>query len=271
LVGIAGEDDVDAPDLLTPDQNTSVPSAAKGNGDAPKGPLHSPQTSPEVPSQTAPLPQAARRERSRSAATAAATLSTEHSAKLTASLLLELAGLTDGDDAALWAQRRLPEKNKLITAHEIRIEEAFQSKLASFVASPARDPSVSDPLTTRPSRTRRRAIARQKQRPAKTVNKAALTIPKPHRVRDREHVRFVARQPCLVCGRMPCDAHHLRFVQPRALGRKVSDEFTVPLCRGHHREAHRCGDEAAWWQRTSIDPTAAARRLWLEAHPRSRS
>jgi hypothetical protein len=29
--------------------------------------------------------------------------------------------------------------------------------------------------------------------------------------------------------------HHLGFTQPRALGREVSDEFAVPLCRGHHR------------------------------------
>jgi hypothetical protein len=59
----------------------------------------------------------------------------------------------------------------------------------------------------------------------------------------------------------------LRFAQAPALGRKVSDEFTVPLCRGHHREVHRCGDEAAWWGKTGIDPTAAARRLWLKSHP----
>jgi hypothetical protein len=59
----------------------------------------------------------------------------------------------------------------------------------------------------------------------------------------------------------------LRFAQVPALGRKVSDEFTVPLCRGHHREVHRCGDEAAWWEKTGIDPTAAARVLWLKTHP----
>jgi hypothetical protein len=77
----------------------------------------------------------------------------------------------------------------------------------------------------------------------------------------------VANQPCLVCGRRPSDAHHLRFAQHRALGRKVSDEFTVPLCRGHHREVHRCGDEAGWWRKTGIDPTIPARALWLESHP----
>jgi hypothetical protein len=59
----------------------------------------------------------------------------------------------------------------------------------------------------------------------------------------------------------------LRFAQAPALGRKVSDEFTVPLCRGHHREVHRCGDEAAWWKKAGIDPTISARALWLKTHP----
>jgi len=92
-------------------------------------------------------------------------------------------------------------------------------------------------------------------------------LPEPRRVRDRDHVRFVAKQPCLVCGRLPADSHHLRFAQSRALGRKVSDEFTVPLCRGHHREVHRCGNEAAWWQKAGLDPADFARALWLETHP----
>ena len=76
-----------------------------------------------------------------------------------------------------------------------------------------------------------------------------------------------ATHPCLICGRRPSDAHHLRFSQPRALGRKVSDEFTVPPCRTHHREVHRRGDEAAWWENTRIEPNAAARALWLQTHP----
>jgi hypothetical protein len=84
-------------------------------------------------------------------------------------------------------------------------------------------------------------------------------------LRDKDHRKFVASQPCLVCGRSPADAHHLRFAQPRALGRKVSDEFTVPVCRVHHRELHRHGDEAAWWQKIKIDPLPIARRLWQRA------
>jgi hypothetical protein len=92
---------------------------------------------------------------------------------------------------------------------------------------------------------------------------AANTI----RLRDKDHRKFVSSQPCLVCGRSPADAHHLRFAQPRALGRKVSEEFTVSVCRVHHRELHRHGDEAAWWQKTMIDPLPIARRLWQHARP----
>ena len=105
--------------------------------------------------------------------------------------------------------------------------------------------------------------------PARTgaIDKSILALPEPRRVRDRNHVKFVASRPCLICGRQPSDAHHLRFAQSRALGKKVSDEFTVPMCRGHHREVHRCGDEAAWWKRAGISPTVAARALWLHTHP----
>ena len=74
----------------------------------------------------------------------------------------------------------------------------------------------------------------------------------------------MAKLPCLICGRKPSDPHHLRFTQRRALGRKVSDEFTVPLCRVHHRAVHRVGDERAWWQAAGIEPVKVARRLWKQ-------
>jgi hypothetical protein len=93
---------------------------------------------------------------------------------------------------------------------------------------------------------------------------ARLAIAEPRRYRNREHLRFVATKPCLVCGRKPSDPHHLRFTQPRALGRKVSDEFVVPLCRGHHREAHRSGNERAWWKAAGVEPLKAARKLWRQ-------
>ena len=124
----------------------------------------------------------------------------------------------------------------------------------------------------------RRRITRRK-----LVNQIASLLPRPPaaepvpaearvaaktiRLRDKEHRTFVSRQPCLVCGRAPSDPHHLRFAQPRALGRKVSDEFTVPVCRLHHREIHRQGDEAAWWKKAGIEPLSAALTLWRQTHP----
>jgi hypothetical protein len=94
------------------------------------------------------------------------------------------------------------------------------------------------------------------------VDKGTLSLSEPRRYRDRAHLTFVASQPCLLCGRQPCDAHHLRFMQPQALGRRVSDEFAVPLCRTHHRALHRHGDEAAWWTSAGIDAATIAHRLW---------
>ncbi len=69
------------------------------------------------------------------------------------------------------------------------------------------------------------------------VAATAIGIPKEKRRRSKEHLRYVARQPCVICGRAPSHAHHLRFAQPRAMGLKVSDEYTVPLCSGHHDSA----------------------------------
>jgi hypothetical protein len=102
--------------------------------------------------------------------------------------------------------------------------------------------------------------------PAK-IDKSQLAIAEPKRLRDKAHLKFVASQPCLVCGRQPSDPHHLRFAQPRAIGLKVSDEFTVPLCRGHHRQVHQSGDEKAWWESFRIDALEAARSLWEQIHP----
>ena len=101
------------------------------------------------------------------------------------------------------------------------------------------------------------------------IDKSVLAIAEPKRLRDKAHLKFVASQPCLVCGRQPCDPHHLRFAQPRAIGLKVSDEFTVPLCRGHHRQLHQAGNEVVWWENLKIKPLEIAKGLWEESHARS--
>src|SRR5262249_41117884 len=94
------------------------------------------------------------------------------------------------------------------------------------------------------------------------VDKSVLPIGAPRRFRDKAHLALVALQPCLVCARRPVEPHHIRFAQKQSLGRKVSDEFTVPLCRSHHRALHRSGSEYLWWENVGIDPLKAARKLW---------
>ena len=103
------------------------------------------------------------------------------------------------------------------------------------------------------------------QNPSK-IDKSQLTLPEPKRLRNKAHLKFVASQPCLVCGRQPSDPHHLRFAQLRAIGLKVSDEFTVPLCRGHHRQLHQAGNEIAWWESQRLNALEIARGLWEKTH-----
>jgi hypothetical protein len=245
LVGIAGEDDLDAPDLVSP--TAAEPSATNGKGGFNGAQSHS-----------------TRRFSERGAAKAALRpsrqiLDTEGSGALRDQLTDELKDLRSADEAAHWAHRVLGQKNTLTAADAECVEAAFQARLANFVID-AVDGSSIQSAPARPVQTKRR-------RASTVIDKSVLSFAVPRRIRDREHVKIVAKQPCLVCGRRPVDAHHLRSAQSPALGRKVSDEFTVPLCRGHHREVHHCGDEPAWWERVGINPTVTARALWLQTHP----
>ena len=260
LVGIAGEDDLDAPDLVTPAAPSSGQDKLKTTTNARLNGAAQPHSA-----QSAPL----RRDGKDISSLVAPALAPEASAQLRDRLVAELTMLADADGAALWAHRSLPEKNKLTAGDAQGVEQAFQAKLLGFAIHHADELPAPAETEMRPTRPDRHVL--RKRRQSKAVDKGVLALPEPRRIRDRGHVRYVAKQPCLVCDRQPSDAHHLRFTQSRALGRKVSDEFTVPLCRGHHREVHRCGDEAAWWRKSGIDPTGAARVLWLETHPISNS
>ncbi len=99
---------------------------------------------------------------------------------------------------------------------------------------------------------------------ADAIDKALLAIAAPRRVRDKDHLKFVAQQPCLVCGRRPSQAHHIRFAQLRALSTKPSDEWVVPLCATHHRALHDAGGEEGWWKEQKVDPIVEAEALWRE-------
>ena len=248
LVGIAGEDDVDAPDLIESQETARLRVANKNAGNARR------QRVLDRP--------AGRGKANSGSASLKRELSSALSASLRTELLREIEDLSAADAAALRAWRRLRAKNQLCAADARQLEEAFAAKLILIPRQSAETGNTSTELCDQ-------SLTEQIEAPR--IDKGVLVFPEPRRLRDRHHVRHVMKQPCLICGRRPSDPHHLRFAQARALGRKVSDEFTVPVCRTHHREIHRCGGEGSWWQNTGIDPFAAARTLWLETHPLPRS
>jgi hypothetical protein len=234
LVGIAGEDDLDAPDIVTepaPDTRISPPTSRK----RPNGSIHKPPV-------LAPEPSAALRDQ----------------------LIAEIQGLKDGDAVALWAHRRLPAKNTLTAEDTRAVEAACQIVLSALnLGADELEQHPAEPASIVPN-DGNGSVAPPVPVAAEDQNTESMVTPqgKEMRRRNKAHLAFVSSQPCVVCQRSPCDAHHLKFAQPRSLGRKVSDEFTVPLCREHHQELHRHGNERAWWANLQITPLEVAGELW---------
>ena len=259
LVGIAGEDDLDAPDLgAAPKPAAELPRpGSQSNGQAAAG------------KRTAPgdgkLPEPSAR----------SVLGVQLSASLRESLIEQLAAINSADEAAAWAHRNLPAKNTLAAADAKIVEERFRARLSAIGPSygtcdrpaegyepPHAVPDQTGVSSASDAATRQKAPMRATKKQSRSD--AIRALGKTVRLRDKDHRRFVLRQACLVCGRVPSDPHHLTFTQPRALGRRVSDEFIVPVCRIHHRELHRSGNEAAWWRKFNIDPIPIALRLWQQ-------
>jgi ERF superfamily len=276
LVGIAGEDDLDAPDLDA--------------GASPAGALpRSPDYSARPTGQAAPAQRGPSGDGKLAGAAARSVLGEQLSASLRESLIEQLAAINSEDEAAAWAHRNLPAKNTLTAPDAKMVEERFQARLSAIrdgtdaAGGPGAPSSVEsgglvpggtyDPPRAVPDQREAVGLAEDAVSSLKAAavagnrsrKSAAKALGKTVRLRDKEHRKFVMRQPCLVCGRVPSDPHHLTFTQPRALGRRVSDEFTVPLCRVHHRELHRSGDETAWWRLLNIDPLPVALKLWQQS------
>jgi hypothetical protein len=189
-------------------------------------------------------------------------------------LIAEINELKDGEALALWAHRYLPAKNTLTADDARTVENACQTVLNSFNDHFSDELEPSEPTTpNNGSGAAAPSIATAAEDQDPPAESMVTPLRKEMRRRNKAHLAFVAAQPCLVCQRSPCDAHHLKFAQPRSLGRKVSDEFTVPLCRDHHQQLHRHGNEMAWWANMQIAPIEAARKLWtatlLQADPAS--
>jgi ERF superfamily len=295
MVGIAGEDDLDAPDIANGESQRGKPveyDSTPGNGVEPKA-ISTSRSRPRI---NRPVQEK---------------LSAETSAATRMQLIQDIQTLPAD---RLQPQAILKAKNRLTAEDAKLVEKAFEERITPSDATPKctdalapmtemithAPPSASsvqgNPLPRRPRR-RHRWIKTQTNEPGKTgsdaefdnveapnlsdakdpgqspardlnatsivkIDKSMLFLSEIRRHRDKTHLRLVALQPCLICGRSPSDAHHLRFAQARALGRKNSDEFTVPLCRIHHSQNHRTGDEPGWWKETGIDPLPVARRLW---------
>jgi len=253
LVGIAGEDDLDAPDICMP------------------GPVTGGSTT-ESPSGKLQIPRQTRGNGKTRVATKTAgptVLPTNESAALRDRLLNEIAGLPSQDRAATWAGEAIPAKNTLTAGDARLVEDAFEQKLPQLLALAVE--TIEPPVFKAPPTSLEGSQVINTGNTAndlqgKGIDKSVPAVSAPRRYRDKEHLRYVMLQPCLLCARKPSDAHHLRFVQPRALGRKASDEFAVPLCRIHHRAAHHATDERAWWKGAGIDPLKIARKLWKDTH-----
>jgi hypothetical protein len=243
LVGIAGEDDLDAPDLSAAGEPSSEPSTSLANQSV----SATGGKSSAAPASPRPLPVAASPARAGRGNVAA--LTDEASAKLRQQLLAELEQITEAGSLTSWAYRILSLKNQLSNSDAQAIEAAFEGKLR-----------LEDSETADASATKNEQV--QTQNPADTL----VVLGKPVRERNRQHLKFVGTQPCLICGRTPSDAHHLRFAEQRTLGRKVSDRYTVPVCRLHHRELHRRGNERPWWRAYGIEPLDIASKLWAQTH-----
>ena len=252
LVGIAGEDDLDAPDL-----------GAGGNSDTKPGLDIQTSTKP-VADEPSFAPSGASR-KGKVIRPPRIVLAGDQSEALRDRLVAELSDLKSADEAADWLHKNLPAKNTLTPADAETVEASFRERLATIEGGQV-SATAANAITLpgdEPSREQRRAFdSPETPTPKPIVVRRRRLAAKTIRLRDKEHCRFVAVRPCLLCGRTPSEAHHIRFAQPRALGRKVSDEYTVPVCRVHHRDLHGYGDEASWWAGVGIDPLSIALELW---------
>jgi hypothetical protein len=221
LVGIAGEDDLDAPDLIQGSAPTEARSSSSSTGKV-------------VKAIVARHP----------------VLSAKESEALRVKLLGEMMVLKTEVELLEWAGDGLKRKNTLLEEDARTIEITYRERLDEICGTTPPIPEVNSDESVCPG-------------DSTDPKPPALAIPKePPRKRNKAHLLFIRGQPCLVCKQSPCDAHHLKFAQPRALGRKVSDEFTVPLCRSHHSDLHRYGNEKSWWADLQVEPLALAKELW---------
>jgi hypothetical protein len=249
LVGIAGEDDLDAPDLNC---QTAAEAGSAPSDQASASPSARPAGHAKGRRQGCPV------------------LAPEASAETRDRLIREMVKLPSEESAGEWARNVLPVKNTLTSRDARLIETAFAFRISAFREGTSESELLvsipgSAEVGPAPEKKDSRAVESDAQESSSSrIDKSVLPFGEARRLRDKEHLKYVASRPCLICGRQPSEPHHVRFAQKLAFGRKVSDEFTVPLCRLHHRELHRSRNEPLWWKTARIDPIRIARGLWEE-------
>src|SRR5262249_46171701 len=253
-VGIAGEDDLDAPDL----------DAGPKAGSEPPRFNHRTQSNGRATA----AQWSARGGGKLPVLSTKSVLPSDQSLALREHLIAQLVDINSTDQATTGPQQSLSAKNTLTVCDAKIVEEKFQERLSAIgnrQATGGQSEAVPETVVLSASQLSespavKTSTANMKRSRGGAVSALRNTV----RLRNKEHRKFVSRQACLVCGRTPSDPHHLTFTQPRALGHRVSDEFTVPVCRVHHRELHRFREEVGWWQKLNIDPLPVALRLWQQ-------
>jgi hypothetical protein len=176
LVGIAGKDDLDAPDLALSagprEGQNSPPADQSGSG------------SPKLPA-AASRPSKSSGARPRAERHKLPSLAPDSSARLRDQLMAELEQFSEAHSLTAWAYRALPLKNQLSTSDAQAVEATFDAKLRGLEAGAGTEASEQTPPKIHPEPIRLQASA-----------ETVVVLEKPVRERDR-HPSQIRNHPAV--------------------------------------------------------------------------
>ena len=176
LVGIAGEDDLDAPDLPTLELKGEVGIAPQSAASGRSGNGHASAAATTAIATSRP-------QRRSSIPLAKPILDADASATLRDQLLGEIAALGSSEQIDEWAPRGLPAKNTLHAGDALLIEDAFRQKIAELQPLPDRQRDTPAPASARrhPRSSRSRCSSRPCTGPPQTSQISSTTLSRPDR------------------------------------------------------------------------------------------
>ncbi|RYG94541.1 MAG: single-stranded DNA-binding protein, partial [Alphaproteobacteria bacterium] len=176
LVGIAGEDDLDAPSL----RSNNPPSA-------------------EATTRT----NSTSKQRAQNQNNAAHPLNEVDSETLRQRITREFANATNSDQLARFAYVNMASKNRLRPYDALEVERVFETRMTELDREPI---LAAENCDNKPKRTNAHCDDGPSQESSQSTVISVTTIQRPLRRRNKKHLQFVASQPCLVCQRSPSDA-----------------------------------------------------------------